>query len=263
MNKNTISISEINSELKTQYIGRDLYFFETTTSTFDESDKLVPKNGMVVCAKNQTNGRGRLGRQWESNIGGIYFSVILNSDFVRNNINIITPLCAVAIKRAISKHTPCKIKWPNDIVSDCGKKLCGILTKVQSNAYGNLFVNVGIGINANTQNFDSELCWASSVKIVSGKEVNENKLFCDCLFEIENCLENEPANSVMSEFKSECLTLGKSVRLVSHRGIDDQIGVCTDIGDDGTLIVQKDNGDIIKVNSGEVSVRGIYGENYV
>ena len=262
MNKNTISKSEIISELKTQYIGRNLYFFVTTTSTFDESDKLPPKNGTVVCAKNQTNGRGRLGRQWESENGGIYFSVILNSDFVRDNIDIITPLCAVAIRRAIAKYTPCKIKWPNDIVSDCGKKLCGILTKVQTDSEGNLFVNVGIGINANTQNFDSELCWASSVKLITGKDINENKLFCECLFEIENCLGKEPVKSVMTEFKNQCLTLGKTVRLISHQGKIDQTGLCTDIAPDGTLVVKKDDGEVINVNSGEVSVRGIYGESY-
>jgi len=262
MNKE-LCYEKIKSNLQTQYIGRDLYFFDKTTSTFDEAEKINTKNGTVICARIQTSGRGRLGRQWESNDGGIYFSVILKPEFTGDNLHIITPLCAVAVQRAISKYTPCKIKWPNDIVSDCGKKLCGILSKIQYNTDQSCIINVGIGINANIEHFDKSLKHASSIKLITGIEIDENMLLCDCLLELENCCNMENVYKTMAEFKEKCLTLGSRVKITDLKTGTYYTGLCTDIAPDGSLRVKKDNGEIISVNSGEVSVRGIYGENYV
>ena len=78
MDKNIGTLQEnlVRNMLKTQYIGKDFHFFEETTSTFDMAEKIAIKNGSVICARRQTNGRGRLGRSWESQNGGIYFSFI-------------------------------------------------------------------------------------------------------------------------------------------------------------------------------------------
>lgn len=263
MNKNSICAEVIKQKLKTEYIGKDFYFFEKTTSTFDEAEKISKKNGTVILAKAQTNGRGRLGRQWESNKGGIYFSVILKPEFSGDNLHIITPLCAVAIERAISKYTPCKIKWPNDIVSDSGKKLCGILSKLQTDKNGDCYINVGIGINANNENFDKSLKYASSIKLVSGSEINENELLCSCLFELEKCCNFKNTDIIMKEYKEKCLTLKSRVKIISIKHNKTTTGLCMDITPEGALVVKKDDGETICVNSGEVSVRGIYGEDYV
>lgn len=260
---NTINKKDIINGLQTEYIGRDFYFFEKTTSTFDEADRISKKNGTVICAKVQTNGRGRLGRNWESGNGGIYFSVILKPQMSTDKLGLLTSLCATAVQRAILEYVPCSIKWPNDIVSENGKKLCGILTKLQSADEKTEYINVGIGINANTDCFDEELKYASSIKLLTGKEADENKLLCKCLLEIENIIGKENTNNVMEEYKKKCITLGKRVRLLYAGGDSVQKGLCLDVNPDGTLVVKKDDGTLVTVNSGEVSVRGIYGEEYV
>ena len=70
---NALSKEGIIAHLATDTLGRDVHFFESVTSTFDEADKLSVRHGTLICAKRQTNGRGRLGRQWLSQHGGIYF----------------------------------------------------------------------------------------------------------------------------------------------------------------------------------------------
>ena len=124
----------IKKKLDTIYIGKDFYFFEETSSTFDEVKKICLKNGSVICARRQTNGRGRLGRSWQSENGGIYFSVILKPEMETTEVHVMTALCAVGIQRAIESIIPCYIKWPNDIVTKNGKKICGILTRLEANS---------------------------------------------------------------------------------------------------------------------------------
>lgn len=260
-NEHSLNENTIKSLLNTEYIGRDFYFFEEVTSTFNESEKITLQNGTVICAAKQTNGRGRLGRQWQSDKGGIYFSLILTNDIIDSEIQMITSLCAVAIQRAISKYLPCMIKWPNDIVSENGKKLCGILTKLKKtdNRY---IVNVGIGINANTEHFDKDLKYATSIYTITGRYIDENELLCSCLKELEYCIDKSNRNNTIEEYKKCSATLGRRVRLLYVNGKESDTGLCTAIENDGTLTVLKDDGTVVNVSSGEVSVRGIYGEQY-
>ncbi len=254
---------KIKSLLNTNYIGKKFYYFDITTSTFDEAQRLPKENGAVICAKRQTNGRGRLGRSWQSEEGGIYFSVILRPEVNPENIQIMTSLCAVGIQKAISKYIPCKIKWPNDIVSENGRKICGILTKVYFENESNYYINVGIGINANTMVFDNELKFASSIRMVSGGIVDENKLLTLCLDNMEKSVDLSKSHATMAYYKAVSATIGKNVRVIYHNNNKEARGLCLDIKADGSLIIKKDTGELINVNSGEVSVRGIYGEEYV
>ena len=259
----SLNEQKIKLKLKTEYIGKNLYFFDSTTSTFDEAEKLPKQHGTVICAKKQTNGRGRLGRSWESSSGGIYFSIILKPQIGLDQVQIMTSLCAVAVQRAISSYIPCKIKWPNDIVSDKGKKLCGILTKICTDENDEWYINVGIGINANVIKFDSKLKYASSIRLIKGCEIDENVLFCTCLEEIERTTNVQNIAEIIDEYKKASITLGKQVRVIYSDSKNEEIGLCTDIKNDGTLVIQRNDGTYINVNSGEVSVRGIYGEEYV
>lgn len=253
----------IKEKLDTIYIGKDFYFFEETSSTFDEAKKICLKNGSIICAKRQTNGRGRLGRSWQSENGGIYFSVILKPEMETAEVHIMTALCAVGIQRAIESLIPCYIKWPNDIVTGSGKKICGILTRLEANSENEKYINVGIGINANTKVFDDELKYASSIALAKDEDIDENELLCTCLKQIENICDAKDYTLIMEEYKSKCINLGKRVRILYAHEDKSETGECIDISKDGCLVIKKDDGTYANVNSGEVSVRGIYGEDYV
>lgn len=244
------------SARKKTVIGGELHFFESVTSTFDKLAEFEPKEGLTVIAAQQTSGRGRLGRNWDSGRGGVYFSFMLLPPIDADTAPFITLICALAVQRALSEYTDCKIKWPNDIVCG-GRKLCGILTKTSLTENEVENVCVGIGINVNNGGFGGELANATSLKEICGHEIDENKLFERVAAELDRAYYRESRADVLSDYKMVCANLGKHITVHYANGKRDIPGVCTDILPDGSMNVDTENG-TINVNSGEVSVKGIY-----
>ena len=107
-------------------------------STNDELAKLAAKGAphfTAVTATQQTKGRGRYKRKWESPEGNLYISVLFREKLTP----LISYIGAVAVRETIGK---CDVKWPNDILVD-GKKVAGILLEAVEGEY----VMLGIGIN--------------------------------------------------------------------------------------------------------------------
>lgn len=258
----SLNAHKITNLLKSNVLGDKLYLYDEVTSTFDKANELPLVHGTVICAKRQSGGCGRLGRIWESREGGIYFSLILSVAKLGEIYPIITNACAVGVQRAISHYTPCLIKWPNDIITPEGKKLCGILTKMRTMGNDTTFINVGIGINVNNINFGKELVYATSLSEILGSPTDENKLLCGVLEETEKVLCLDKKN-IIDEYSKQCITVNSKVRAIYAASGDEIKGTCVKIEEDGSAIIKTDNGDYISVNSGEVSVRGVYGENYV
>lgn len=241
--------------LDTDFLGKPLYVFESVSSTFDKISEYPRTNGLTVAAKVQTNGRGRLGRSWKSDCGGVYFSFNLLPKIPPSEVTFITVICALGTVKALSQYGDCRIKWPNDIVLN-GKKICGILTTMSICEGETEFVCVGIGINANKTEFDG-LPNASSLINETGKQCDENKLISSVLKSIENEYARN-RDEVTEEYKKYCITLGSTVAVHYADGRENFVGKCTDITNDGALTVT--NGEkTVTVNSGEVSVRGLYG----
>lgn len=249
----------ISKKLNTNYLGKSLHVYESVTSTNDVIRDFPRENGLTIIAKSQTNGRGRLGRSWASDDGGIYMSFMLTPPFEVADAPVITIIAGLSVCMAIEKLIHCHIKWPNDIVIN-GKKVCGILAQgIASNGQTDTVI-VGIGVNANTKEFASEIeNTATSIGLECRKEIDENALICDILDNFENIYYNYDLTSIIDIFKEKCITLNSEVTVHFHSGKDDIKGVCTDILPDASLEVTTANGERICVSSGEVSVRGIYG----
>ncbi|MCD6336846.1 MAG: biotin--[acetyl-CoA-carboxylase] ligase [Candidatus Marinimicrobia bacterium] len=134
-----------------QTIGTNLYVVNEIDSTNKEllENAAHYEHGAVFCSRKQTAGRGRQKREWHSQNGGLYFSVLLKD---QKNISKIYPfvlLSALAVVRCIHSCAThgIAIKWPNDIYIN-HRKVCGILT--ESSTRGNTTdIVIGIGINVN------------------------------------------------------------------------------------------------------------------
>ncbi len=254
-----IDFEIISKKLNTNCIGKPLYVYESVSSTNDVIRRFERENGLTVIAKSQTNGRGRLGRSWTSDEGGIYMSFMITPPFEIEEIPVITIIAGLSVCLSIEKFVPCRIKWPNDIVIN-GKKVCGILAQGISSEGKTDAVIVGIGVNANTKSFSGDIeNTATSIVIECEKDVDENTLICDILENFEKLYYITDKAKVMDIFKQKCITLNSEVTVHFHSGKDDIKGVCTDILPDASLEVTTDKGEKICVSSGEVSVRGIYG----
>lgn len=231
-----MSPKRVNRYLKTHLLGREILHFKECDSTNRVAKELPDSHGTLVIADRQTAGRGRLGREWESNKGGIYMSVVLPE---KNTPAVITLVCAIAVRRALGTG---EIKWPNDIVIN-GKKVCGILCERTENA-----IVCGIGININNKVSDNIPATA-----ITG--VNPSKLVADILNELETLLEYD-FKTLKEEYESYCVNINRTVEAIyESRTVK---GVAKGITETGELIIDTPDGEIC-INAGEVSIRGIYG----
>jgi BirA family biotin operon repressor/biotin-[acetyl-CoA-carboxylase] ligase len=128
--------------------------------------------GTVFLAEEQTAGRGRGSNTWESpRSTGIYCSVILRPLLPPSDVLILSLAAGLAVQAAIRQIDPRinpDLKWPNDLLID-GKKVCGILTEMNSEATQVRHIVVGIGINVNQVSFPKELS-AVSLRLATGSE---------------------------------------------------------------------------------------------
>lgn len=263
-----LNYEEISEYLDTKYIGREIYYFDSINSTNIKAKELAyssESEGTVVIAEEQTNGRGRLGRKWSSpNKKGIWMSIVLKPQIEPQEAAKITQVAAAAVWKAINQiGVKTQIKWPNDIVIN-GKKVCGILTEMSGELNRLNYLVVGIGINANTtiSDFPEEINdIATSLRIEIGKEIKRKELIALILNYFEE-LYNDLKNNgniygSIKVCKENSALIGKDVRL-TLRGEEKEVRAI-DINEEGELIVQDSEGNISKVISGEVSVRGLYG----
>src|SRR5574344_4073 len=146
--------------LKTKFIGKNVLHFETIDSTNNYAKKIGNEliDGSVIISEEQTKGKGRLGRVWESKAGeGIWMSIILKPNIIPNKAPFITLIAGASIVKALNiLGVDAKIKWPNDITIN-NKKLSGILTELSAEIERVNYIVVGIGMNVKDTDFEEEL----------------------------------------------------------------------------------------------------------
>ena len=254
---------EIQRGLSTTYIGKKIFYFPELESTNiiakDKASQITKEidEGTIIIAEKQSAGKGRLGREWFSPVGGIWLSIILYPQLPPSYIPRITLMTAVAVVKAIRMCTQIKsqIKWPNDILIN-EKKVCGILTEMSAELDMINWVVVGIGINANIdlRDFPEDIqANTISLKETSGKEVLRVKLTQTFLQEFEKYydkLKRKEFPSILEEWKLYSHTLGKKIKVdMGERIIT---GDAVDINEEGALILKKEDGELIKIISGTI-----------
>ena len=245
-----------------------LLWFDSIDSTNTRARELARQgapHGTVLIADHQTGGRGRRGRSFHSPAGsGIYMSVILRPHCAPQQIMHLTCAAAVAMCDAVASAVGFRpgIKWTNDLV--CGKrKIAGVLTELGFDNRGNVdFAVIGIGINCCQQeaDFPEDIrSIAGSLTSISGQSIDRAVVaaaMMDALYRMDAELLTGKAH-ILNRYRKDCITLGKEISLV--RGEEIRHGTALDIDDAGALIVRFPDGTAEAVNSGEVSVRGMYG----
>lgn len=257
---------KILNQLETAWAGKTCLCFDTLDSTQTYGKELAKKenvHGTLIIAENQTAGKGRRGRVWQTAEGSaIAMSLCLEPKLPTDRVAGLTLVMALAAAEAIHEVTGLepKIKWPNDIVIN-GRKVCGILTEMYFKEGGCALV-IGVGINANTEEFPEEIKEiASSLKIEAGKEVSRETLIVSTMKYFEKFYEQYEQTADLSllkdKYESMLVNKGKEVQVLDPQA--PYQGVAKGIHADGNLIVVCKDGTEKCVFSGEVSVRGLYG----
>lgn len=262
---NVLNAAEVSQGLHTHYIGKEILCLPTVDSTNEEVKRLAQngaEQGLVVVSEEQTLGKGRLGRQWKSPKGtGIWFSILIRPDLSPTEVAGVTLAAGLGLCKAIRKFTGCnaQIKWPNDIIIG-NKKLCGILTEMAAEAEHINYCIIGIGVNANTKEFEPEIASkATSLSIETGEDISRSGLLREVLEQIEICLDDyllNVTNNIVNDYTRLCATIGRTIK--TTRGGKELVGEAVGLGKQGELSVRLNNGEYININSGEVTVQGIY-----
>lgn len=236
--------------------------YKTVTSTNDLAKQYaldLKPEGTVIVAREQTAGRGRKGRSFYSPMStGVYISVLLRPELTAEKALYITTAAAVAVAKAIEKISgkEAKIKWVNDIFVD-GKKVCGILTEgaidFETGKMQYAVLGIGVNIKKPENDFPSEIQnIAGSVFDTTDKEVS-SIIVAEILNNFMNYYKNLANKPFYEEYKKRMFLIGK--HLTVYSGKDSYPAVAIDLDKELSLIVKDENGNIKKLNTGEVSIK--------
>ncbi len=236
-------------------------WFDTLESTNNRMKELIRQgavHGTVLAAREQTGGRGRLGRSFASPPGGLYLSLLLQPDCAPERCLSLTPLAAVAVRRAVAACADAEpvIKWPNDLLLN-GKKLCGILVELLF-AGGQPQVIVGIGVNVNTEReeFPEELReTACSLYTETGRRIELHVLAERLIGELDGLYAAwlADARCCLAEYRAACATVGREVLLLQNG--ESRAALALGVNEEYSLTVQYPDGSTEDIRFGEVSVR--------
>ena len=259
-----INVSKILKDLQTTYIGKNIYAYKEVNSTNTVAKFLSMnniENGSVIISEKQSNAKGRSGKFWESPLGGIWLSIVLNPQVEHSKLPFITLATGVAVANALEKIgiDNVEIKWPNDIyIND--KKVCGILTEAiaQFNTIENVIIGVGIDANFDYEEFPEVLKEDSTtLKEELGEEVDINyliKIFLEEFEKIGVLFTEGEFEKILKEWRKRSYTIGKIVEVKEpfNKTYDAYV---IGVDKDGALVVEKIDGTLEKVISGECIIK--------
>ena len=223
-------------------------------------------HGLAALAEEQTGGRGRRGRRFESPKGaGLYLSVLLRPDCAPAEAVPLTAWVGVAVCDGVEAACGLRprIKWTNDIILG-GRKLCGILTEmsVEGETGALQYVVAGMGINVRETEEDfarAGLADVATSLAMEGRAVDRCVLAACLLTALDRMAKEFPAEKErwLERYRADCLTPGRQVVLLRPDGPEEARAV--GIADDFGLLVERPDGRTEKVTFGEVQVRGVAG----
>ena len=232
--------------------------FESIDSTNLEAmrqAKAGAPEGLCIVAREQTRGRGRLDRTWQSPPdAGLYLSLILRPKFEVSTWPLITLMAAVAVKDALMKACDLRadIKWPNDLCAN-DRKLCGILAETVETDLGPAAV-LGIGINLRAD--ASVPADAISIERVTGRRPDAQLVLDQVLKSIAaeyELLHSTPGreHTIREWCAHSSYAVGRRVRVsLSDESFE---GTTRGLEGDGALRVETSNGKIRVVRAGDVT----------
>ena len=244
--------------------GSPVHYLQETGSTntiaLERLEKVEPRT--VVVAEYQSQGRGRLGRKWESPTGtGLYFSLILQPQLAVADLPKITLAAGVATARGIEKATGIapQLKWPNDILVG-GGKVGGILTESGPlRAGGQTRVVVGIGINVSTGcgQFAPEIRQpAISLQQFASRRIDRGPLLEAILAAVKDYidrLEKGRFADILARWKSLDAFHGQRLSWVDIKGTVVS-GISLGPDENGILHILDDHGQVHEILSGDVTL---------
>ncbi|SDI28207.1 biotin--[acetyl-CoA-carboxylase] ligase [Natribacillus halophilus] len=258
---NTLSEAEIKAGLPTKSIGQTTIYKPTVTSTQSvakEAYRAGTPHGTAVVASEQSGGRGRMERLWQSpDHTSISVSIIVKPDISISEAPQLTLVAAVAVAEALAEVTElsAQIKWPNDIyIND--RKVAGVLTEMQAESDRMQMMIVGIGLNINQRkdHFPGDLQEkATSLRMESGREWSRANILQALFVSFEKWYGRWLANGfkdIRTAWDAYALLYKKPIKVV--QGNKSIHGHMLGIDNEGILQLQDQDGEVHAIYSGDL-----------
>ncbi|WP_272694623.1 bifunctional biotin--[acetyl-CoA-carboxylase] ligase/biotin operon repressor BirA [Providencia sp. PROV036] len=220
------------------------------------------KSGDTCLAEYQSAGRGRRGRQWISPFGcNLYLSMywkLEQGPAAAVGLSLVVGIVIAEVLNRISQEKV-KVKWPNDLYMN-DKKLAGILVELTGKTGDAAHIIIGVGINIGMNNNNIEISkpitqeWSSLRDEV--ENIERNELSANIIKSLRESLivfEHEGLKPFLERWFKLDNFLNRPVKLLI--GNDVITGIERGVNDQGALLLQKDNGEIIPYIGGEISLR--------
>ncbi len=252
---------EVERFLDTKVIGRKVVYKERLDSTNSAAFKLAlggEPEGTCVVTETQEKGKGRLGRVWVSPFGkNVYVSAILRPRIHPSVVYPITFISSLAVSDTIETMTGLQatLKWPNDVLLN-GKKICGTLLELSTEADVVRFVIVGVGFNVNMveEDLDAQIKRKATSLFLETKKVYERAAACGILLSnLEHYYElfrEKGAEAISAMWEERAAIKGKHLE-ISQMG-ETHRGICMGIAKDGGILLNTEEG-VKKIIAGDVN----------
>ena len=251
---------EVDRYLRTKFVGRNIRYEESVDSTNGLAYRLAladAAEGTCVVAEAQKAGKGRLQRKWFSPYGkNIYLSVVLRPAIHPALVYPITFLSSLAVHNTLVElGLEPSLKWPNDVLVN-GKKICGTLLELSTEADLVRFVVVGVGLNVNLERAEMQddiRSKATSLHLET-KIVYERARVCGMLLgNIESCydlLKSKGPVMLARMWEEKAKIKGKYLEVTQQGEVFR--GIAHGVGEDGALLLD-DRGKVQRIIAGDVS----------
>ncbi|HIA50976.1 MAG TPA: biotin--[acetyl-CoA-carboxylase] ligase [Candidatus Melainabacteria bacterium] len=270
-----LDLSKFESQLKTSWLGRAPGWrnelWESLGSTNTRAAELAAEGapeGVIVLARHQMAGRGRLGRTWVSPVdAGLYMSLILRPQQPQSQIPLLTIAAGVAVADAIRSVCDLKVglKWVNDIIYE-RRKIGGILAEMPALSRATdaakqlpqaVIVGIGININLKPEDIPEELTnKIDSLAHIKNEDVDPNKIaaaIAGAFEDTSKLLNPSTSQQLTNRWRDLSITIGQMI--VTENSERKLEGKAVDITDSGALIVELSDGSRMTLHAGEISIR--------
>ena len=249
--------------LKPEYRDLDLTVLPTAPSTnalVREKANQGRPEGCVIVACEQTDGRGRYGRQFFSPVdSGVYLSLLLRpTAYSPQQATCLTAAAAAAMCQAIEAVTGQQpgIKWVNDIFLR-GKKVCGILTEaavgLETGTLNYMVLGAGVNLYPPVKGFPEEIRPIAGSVLERSCPEAKNRLVGEFLNRFWDFYSHPECRAYLEDYRARSLAIGRRVTVLSNGQAVSAYAYGID--DDFRLLVRYENGDTEALSYGEIRIQ--------
>ncbi len=244
-----------------------LLAYDELDSTNDEARRLAEggaSHGAVIWARTQSSGRGRMGREWVSNDGNLFVSVLLSPNKKLEALPQLSQVSSLAVLETlqpiVGEGHSLRLKWPNDVLLD-EKKVGGILLEsfecTNPEGIKKRWAVVGVGINV--EHYPRDVRYPANCLKDAGVELISAKIvlsrFIHHFIQCYDAWVNDGYDSINTRWKSHAFRLGEEITIES--GADTYTGTFHDVDAHGQMCLKMSDGAITCISAGDVMAQAL------